>query len=102
MTIPIGIDLGTTYSVVASLAEDGRPRVIPDVTGRATTPSIVGFSDGRVVVGHEAKELQAAGASEIASFFKRAMGDSDFVIEIGDQSFDATRLSALILRQLAE
>ena len=53
----VGIDLGTTFSVVARLDGSGNPRVIPNMEGDLSTPSIVYFHDGGVVVGKEAAKV---------------------------------------------
>lgn len=98
----MGIDLGTTFSAVACLGADGRPRIIANEYGRPITPSVVCFDGGRIAVGDEARERQANGATEIAAFFKRAMGDPYFSLEFGGQSYTAPQLSALVLRHLKE
>ncbi|RYQ18385.1 Hsp70 protein [Bifidobacterium pseudolongum subsp. globosum] len=104
MGITVGIDLGTTYSVVAMVdAGTGRARVIPNRDGGAVTPSVVAvMPDGRVVIGDEAKELQETGEAETAAFFKRAMGDASFSMPLGNKNYSATDLSAELLRGLVE
>lgn len=76
----VGIDLGTTYSVVAFINANGKPEVIPNENGQPITPSVVYFGTGTPIVGDEAKEHQETGATEVASFFKRSMGDSQFLL----------------------
>ena len=55
----VGIDLGTTYSVVAHVNSEGKPEVIPNERGRAITPSVVYFGNATPIVGDDAKDYQA-------------------------------------------
>jgi molecular chaperone DnaK (HSP70) len=102
MAPAIGIDLGTTYSVVAWVTPDGAPEVIPDEDGQALIPSVVSFAAGRPVVGHRAKEDQARGAADVAAFFKPSMGDPAFARQLGGREWSATGLSGLVLGHLKE
>ena len=70
----VGIDLGTTNSVVASLDAYGRPVVLANRDGRNITPSVIYFGADPPAVGDEAKEWARLGNDEIASFFKPHMG----------------------------
>lgn len=102
MSTAVGIDLGTTFSVVACLLQgELKPRVIPTDSGRAIVPSVVCFADGKILVGDEAKERQENGG-EAAAFFKRAMGDPDFSVQMGGQTYSAIGLSALVLAYLRD
>jgi molecular chaperone HscC len=93
----VGIDLGTTNSAVAYLAEDG-PRLIPNALGEVLTPSVVGVdADGRLSVGRAAKELQVTQPERCAGNFKRRMG-SDWQAELAGRKFSAEELSGLVLR----
>jgi molecular chaperone DnaK (HSP70) len=96
----VGIDLGTTFSVVAHIDRDGQPRVIPNESGQNITPSVVYFAPDGPVVGSEAKERQAMGEKAIGAFFKRYMDSSHFELMYHGQSYNPTRLSALILQYL--
>ena len=102
MGIRVGIDLGTTNSAVAVIDAHGRPVVLPNRLGDRTTPSVVCFRDGEVIVGQEAKEMQAAGEPDVAAFFKRQMGVADFVFYAGGHDHTAVDLSAMVLRTLRE
>lgn len=102
MTIPVGMDLGTTFSVVAHLLPDGRPVVIPNTDGSNTTPSIIAWENGKVEVGAEARELQEFGVPDVATFFKRAMGTADWSLNVGDEEYSAPRLSSLILKHMKD
>ncbi|QDT65549.1 Hsp70 family protein [Calycomorphotria hydatis] len=95
----IGIDLGTTNSLVAYLDTDG-PRMIPNALGEVLTPSAVGVdSDGQVIVGRPAKELATISPERAAVAFKRHMG-SDWNCSLGSKKYDSTELSAMVLRSL--
>lgn len=96
----VGIDLGTTFSVVAWVNPAGQPEVIADDAGNVLTPSVIFFDPGGPVVGTEAKELQAGGERDVASFFKRFMGDPNFHAEYGGKSYSPVDLSALVLKHL--
>jgi molecular chaperone DnaK len=96
----VGIDLGTTYSVVAYVNANGKPEVIPNEYGRAITPSVIYFGTGTPVVGDDAKEQQATGETEVASFFKPSMGDPQFLLSFQGQDYTPIDLSALVLAHL--
>lgn len=96
----VGIDLGTTFSVVARINPAGQPEVIADDAGNVLTPSVIYFGPDGPVVGSEAKELQAAGERDVASFFKRFMGDPNYQVEYGGRSYSPVGLSALVLKHL--
>lgn len=95
----IGIDLGTTNSLVAHLTADG-PRLIPNALGEMLTPSVVGIdADGQVLVGSAAREYQVLHPERCASTFKRQMG-SDWKTTLAGQQLDAVELSSLVLKSL--
>lgn len=98
----VGIDLGTTFSVVAYIDNDGRPRAIPNESGQTITPSVIYFDPAGLTVGDEAKEHQAMGKEEIAAFFKRYMHDPHFELTFHGQSYNPVQLSALVLKHLKE
>jgi molecular chaperone HscC len=99
--IIVGIDLGTTNSAVAWMAEDG-PRLILNALGEVLTPSVVGLDeDGKLLVGRAAKELQVLQPERCVGLFKRRMG-SDWHAELSQRRFSAEELSSLILRSLKE
>jgi molecular chaperone DnaK len=98
----IGIDLGTTFSVVAYIDEKGSPQTIANEFGEKLTPSVIYLGGPQPVVGKEAKENQASGATEIASFFKREMGEAYFELEFNGQVYTPVDLSALVLKKLKE
>lgn len=96
----IGIDLGTTYSAVATVRPDGSAVVIADADGAELTPSVVAVRDGELVVGAEAKVAQAVG-DQTAAFFKRSMGEPAFQLELGERTWSPVDLSAQVLGHLA-
>src|SRR5947209_13225038 len=97
----VGIDLGTTNSAVAYLAEDG-PRLIPNALGEVLTPSVVVVdADGKLLVGRAARELQVLQPERCVGLFKRRMG-SDWHAELSRRKFSAEELSSLVLRSLKE
>jgi molecular chaperone DnaK len=119
----IGIDLGTTNSVVA-IMEGGQPKVIPNAEGHRTTPSVVAFSsDGERLVGHPAKRQAVTNPSRTIYSIKRFMGrrheevaseeklvtykvvgapQEPVRVQIGDKSYTPQEISAMILQNLKE
>ena len=101
MAKTIGIDLGTTNSVVAVM-EGGTPTVIANAEGARTTPSIVGFSKtGERLVGQLAKRQSILNADKTISSIKRHMGE-DHKTKIDDKTYTPQEISAMILRKLAD
>jgi molecular chaperone DnaK len=99
MARAVGIDLGTTNSVV-SVMEGGEPTVIPNAEGARTTPSVVAFSkSGEVLVGEVAKRQAITNPDRTIRSVKRHMG-SDWSIEIDDKDYNAQEISARILMKL--
>lgn len=95
----VGIDLGTTNSLVA-VWENGAARLLPNSLGDVLTPSCVSVDDdGVILVGQAARERLQTHPQRSAAAFKRYMG-SDKVFQLGPNSFRAEELSALILRAL--
>ncbi|MBC2398655.1 molecular chaperone HscC [Clostridium tetanomorphum] len=99
--INIGIDLGTTNSLVSYWTEDG-PVIIPNSLGERLTPSVVSIDEnGEVLIGKIAKERQVIHPELSASIFKRNMG-SKKICKLGDKEFLPEELSAIILKALKE
>ncbi|MGD0285794.1 MAG: molecular chaperone DnaK [Acidimicrobiales bacterium] len=99
MSKAVGIDLGTTNSVVAFL-EAGEPTVIPNAEGGRTTPSIVGFAkSGEVLVGEVAKRQAITNPDRTVRSVKRQMGTS-WSIDIDGKPYKAQEISARILQKL--
>lgn len=96
----VGIDLGTTNSVVASVDEAGTVVILPNANGAEITPSVVYFEpDGTVVVGEEAVQATAVDPENGVQLIKRAMG-TEFPLRVRGQEHTPESISALILRQL--
>ncbi|HYP98053.1 MAG TPA: Hsp70 family protein [Polyangiaceae bacterium] len=97
----VGIDLGTTYSLV-SVVVDGEPRVIKNGLGELLTPSAVHVAeDGTVLVGSAARAKAVTAPNRTALSFKRDMG-TNRRFELGGQSFTPEELSALVLQALKQ
>jgi molecular chaperone DnaK len=95
----VGIDLGTTNSVVAFL-EAGEPTVIPNAEGGRTTPSVVGFAkSGEVLVGEVAKRQAITNPDRTIRSVKRHMG-TDWNVDIDGKKYTAQEISARILQKL--
>src|SRR5690349_14796006 len=115
----IGIDLGTTNSVVA-IMEAGQPKLLPHPEGHRTTPSVVAFaSDGERLVGHAAKRQAVTNPARTVSSIKRFMGrrheevaaeeklvpykvvggpQDPVKVQIGDKTYTPQEISAMILQ----
>lgn len=97
----IGIDLGTTNSLVAYYTDEG-PKIIPNRLGKNLTPSVISVDeDGQVYIGETAKERMQLYPDSSAAVFKRSMG-SEKIYELSGKKFLPEELSALILRALKE
>ena len=100
MAKAVGIDLGTTNSVVAVL-EGGEPTVIANAEGARTTPSVVGFSkSGEVLVGEVAKRQAITNPERTVRSVKRHMGDNSWRINIDGKAYSPQEISARILQKL--
>jgi molecular chaperone DnaK len=99
MARTVGIDLGTTNSVVAAM-EGGESTVIPNAEGSRTTPSVVGFSkSGEILVGEVAKRQAVTNPDRTIQSVKRHMGSS-WDVEIDGKRYTAQEISARILQKL--
>ncbi|AEW95673.1 MULTISPECIES: molecular chaperone DnaK [Streptomycetaceae] len=99
MARAVGIDLGTTNSVV-SVLEGGEPTVITNAEGARTTPSVVAFAkNGEVLVGEVAKRQAVTNVERTIRSVKRHMG-TDWKIGIDDKNFNPQQISAFILQKL--
>src|SRR6058998_1849443 len=99
MARAVGIDLGTTNSVV-SVLEGGEPTVITNAEGARTTPSIVAFAkNGEVLVGEVAKRQSVTNPDRTIRSVKRHMG-STWTVEIDDKTYTPQEISARVLQKL--
>ncbi|MEM9904498.1 MAG: Hsp70 family protein [Cyanobacteria bacterium P01_D01_bin.44] len=97
----VGIDLGTTNSLIATL-DDGQPWVIPDEDGELLLPSYVGMSDTeQLLVGQTAQRQYAAAPERTVKSIKRQMG-TDHTVTLGDRDYRPQEISAIILRSLKQ
>lgn len=97
----VGIDLGTTFSVIAYIDEHKKPIVIPNQENRPITPSVVNFFDkDTFVVGEEAVNRAIADKINTVSFIKREMGNPNYKLFIHDRDYTPQEISAKILAKL--
>ena len=100
MSKVIGIDLGTTNSVV-SVVEGGEPTVITNPEGSRITPSVVGFTkDGQRLVGQLAKRQAVSNPDRTISSIKRHMGEASYKVTVDDKSYTPPEISAMVLQKL--
>jgi molecular chaperone DnaK len=100
MARAVGIDLGTTNSVVAVLT-GGEPEVIANAEGSRTTPSVVAFAkNGEVLVGEVAKRQAVTNVDRTIRSVKRHMGEADWKVDIDGKVYTAPEISARILQKL--
>lgn len=96
----VGIDLGTTNSVIAWMKPDGSIEVIPNAEGGRLTPSIVAFTKtGEILVGEPAKRQMILNAERTIKSIKRKMG-SDYRVRIDDKEYTPQQISAFILMKM--
>jgi len=96
----IGIDLGTTFSVIACLDANGFPTTIPNEEGEITTPSVVFFDRAAPVVGNEAIRAAQFEPERFAQFAKRDIGETNYSKLIGGQQLPPEVIEAILLRKL--
>ena len=95
----IGIDLGTTNSVVAVMEGD-QPKVLINAQGNRTTPSVVAFKDDEVLVGEVAKRQAITNPDRTFRSIKRHMGENWKSDDIDGKTYTPQEISALVLRKL--
>ena len=99
MTRTVGIDLGTTYTLIATV-EGGMARVLPNAEGEYLTPSVVAFArNGDLLVGGQARRQAIVNPDRTVFSIKRRMG-SGYKVQIDDQAFTPQRISSFILRKV--
>ena len=100
MSKVIGIDLGTTNSVV-SVMEGGEPTVITNPEGSRITPSVVGFSKtGERLIGQLAKRQAVSNPTRTIASIKRHMGESNYKVSIDEKNYTPQEISAMVLQKL--
>jgi molecular chaperone DnaK len=99
----VGIDLGTTFSAIATLDDRGQPVTLPNRDGEMLTPSAVLIDDdGGAVVGQSALDVALERPDRVASLIKRRMGHPDLGHDVAGRAFRPETLSAIILRKLVQ
>lgn len=101
-TPAVGIDLGTTYSIVAYIDESGRAVTIPNEAGDLLTPSAVFVDFDQIIVGKEAIRASVMSPSAYAECFKRDIGSAAYRREVHGQKVPPEILSALVLERLRQ
>lgn len=96
----IGIDLGTTNSVVSRLDDDGEAEVIKNSGGHRKTPSVVQILEDETKVGNPAVRNKRSAADRTVERVKRHMGDDDWRVEIGGEEYRPEEISARILKKI--
>ncbi len=94
----IGIDLGTTNSCVCVMEGD-QAKVIPNAEGGRTTPSVVAFKNGEIIVGDPAKRQMVTNPNTVYSI-KRHMGEANYTVDIEGKKYTPQEISAMILQNL--
>ena len=103
MKINVGIDLGTTYSAVATFCkETGGVRILKNGIGEDCTPSVICMENGRVLIGDDAKQEQKSGNVNTIAFYKSMMGDPLWSAFIDGKEYSAEALSGIFLKQLVQ
>ncbi len=98
--IPVGIDLGTTYSAVAYVDEMGRPTTLVNAEGDLVTPSAVLFEGNSVIIGKEALKAVATDAEAVAECAKRDLGHRAFHKLLEGRQYPPEAIQSFILRKL--
>ncbi len=97
----IGIDLGTTYSCMSYVDEDGNVKIIDNAEGEQTTPSVVFISGGEVIVGSTARQEGGMQPENIVERVKNYMGDADYTLNVDGNDYSPAAISRYILEKLA-
>jgi len=99
---PVGIDLGTTFSVLAYVDATGRPLTVPNALGDLLTPSAVFFDDNDAIVGREARKSSVINPDVFAECFKRDMGAAVYRQKIRGFDVPPEVLSAFVLARIKQ
>ena len=95
----LGIDLGTTNSAFAVM-EGGDPEIIVNGEGDRTTPSVVAYDDGELLVGKPAKNQAVQNPGQTVASIKRHMGEENYTVELGGEDYTPEEISARILQKI--
>ena len=103
MSKVFGIDLGTTYSCIAYIDENGKPVVLKNAEGDLTTPSAVFFeTQTDVTVGSAAKESAKMYPEQVVTFIKRSIGQSGFSLNLNGIDMKPEEISSYILKKVVK
>ncbi|MBA4369567.1 MAG: Hsp70 family protein, partial [Desulfobacterium sp.] len=97
-----GLDLGTAYSSIAYVDENGKPHIIPNSDNQRVTPSVIFFDQGEIIVGDVAKENAKLYPDDVISFVKRAMGEPDFLFEHDGNTYRPEEISSYIIKKVVQ
>jgi molecular chaperone DnaK len=98
----VGIDLGTTFSAIATLDDRGQPVTLPNRDGEMLTPSAIMLDDGDAVVGQAALDVALEQPDKVAMLIKRRIGHPTLDKTVSGRDFRPETLSAIILRKLVQ
>src|SRR5262245_23443896 len=98
----VGIDLGTTYSTIATLDDRGQPVTLPNRDGEMLTPSAIFLDEGSAVVGQAALDVAQEQPDKVAMLIKRRMGYTSLGRPVTGREFRPETLSAIILKKLVQ
>lgn len=98
----VGIDLGTTYSALAYLNDNGEPEVVNNADDRPITPSVVLLDEDKVVVGPSFERISVANPDQIVEAIKREMGNKDYHVLYQNKKLNPEFISALILKKMKQ
>ena len=103
MKLTFGIDLGTTYSCIAYMDENGKPVVLKNSEDQLTTPSAVYFeSDSNVLVGESAQESAVMYPDKVVTLIKQHMGEEGYTCYVNDKDLRPEEISAYTLKKLVK
>ncbi len=98
----VGIDLGTTFSAIATLDDRGQAVTLPNLDGEMLTPSAVLIEENCAVVGQAARDVALELPERVALLIKRSMGHAKFAQTVAGREFRPETLAAIILKKLAQ
>ena len=101
--ISVGIDLGTTYSAIATFSKElGSVEILKNSLQEQFTPSVLCFNNNDVLFGEDAKEEQKSGSPNVASFYKNYMGNPNYKFSVHNKEYTAEDLSSLFISKLVK
>lgn len=98
----VGIDLGTTYSLICKIDEYGNPEIIPNAEGKRLTPSAIFFDEESIVIGDLAKENAVIRPNDVVQFIKREIVNPNLFITYQNKRLSPIDISAIIIKKLKQ